>query len=714
MTSKNKIEQKFQDAVAAHRQGRKQEAIANYKAVLAKEPKNHFARHYLGVIYHQSGQLTEALSLLEASTAHLLDNPGCRLNLANLYKDIGQFDKAQKHYIAAQKLNPGMLLIGFNFGQMLELRDDLTEAMLAYGEALSLPEARERLAVLLIEDSRDKALDLLAPRAEEIDTIEARLLGAAISLRTRRNELDRVQAAIERLSELRAENILADVGITLARGGKPTFARMALTEAIRLNPQNARTASALGVVLNELCECTASKRVLEAAITQSGNGHQVFAAYGDALKEFGDLDGAIGALETAIALQPQHFGYRSNLQQLRLCQPNWDASDAFKLSKEYASAVTQYAPRPALEVLRTTTGRTQRLRLGLLSSELGWTPIGRFLAGFLRHFPRNRIELWVYSDRPGTPDALGAEFRKHAHRWIDCGGWSDVKLAQQILAARMDMLLDLAGHAGSNRLPMLSWRLAPKQGSFLGYAGTTGAPELDFRVADALCEPDGADTVSSERILRMPGSYFCFDPAYELPKVGDLPAIRNGFVTFGCFVQRPKISRVTLEMWIAALTAVPDSRMQVRCRSFVDAGARQQMCEQIEQFGGDAGRFDLLGWSSQETFLKSYQDIDIGLNTFPFHQATNFCDALWMGVPTLSLFGHGHQSRMANSLCAAAGIQGWCFADNASLARAASDMTSDLQSLAQLRAGLRSRAEASELADQKGFAMRLSEVLCAA
>ncbi|BAL23855.1 glycosyltransferase family 41 protein [Azoarcus sp. KH32C] len=713
MAIKRNVDQKFDQAVALHRDGRLGEAIMAYRAVLAKDAKHQFARHYLGVAYHQSGQLAEALPLLESSTAKLADTAGCRLNLANLYKDLGRFRDAEKHYLAARALNPDLPLIGFNLGQMRERQGDLAGAVEAYRTAGALPEVLRRLAVLRIDEAPEEALALLSTPPDQTALVERELLREAVPLLAYANLAERAQSAIARLAALGAADELVEAGATLARSGQLQLARIALGEAIRHQPENIRAVAALGTVLNDLAEFGAAAEVLAQGLAHAPDDYRLHVAHGDALKELGDLDGAIAALETAIRLQPQRLDYHSNLQQLRLCQPGWQPADALALAQEYAAAVSHHAPRPdGLPPLAAPTPRTgRRVRIGLLSAELAWTPIGRFLAGFLRHFPRDRIELWVFSDRHDTPDALESEFRKRVHRWVECSGWPDEQLARSILDARLDVLLDLTGHAGPNRLPMLSWHLAPKQGTFLGYAGTTGAPGVDFRIADGITEPQGAEATSSERIVRLPGSYFCFDPACELPPEGPLPARRNGFVTFGCFVQRPKISVETLRSWIAVLDAVPNARMQVRCRSFTDTAARSRMAEQIAALGGDAVRFDLLPWGSRDDFLRNYQQIDIGLNTFPFHQATNLCDALWMGVPTLGLSGTGHQSRMAVSICDAAGVGPWSYPNVGTLAAAAAAMAGNLDELETLRATLRKRISASPLADQRGFAARLSEAL---
>ncbi|MCB1956413.1 MAG: hypothetical protein KDG55_12100 [Rhodocyclaceae bacterium] len=706
MAGKDAIEQKFRQAVAAHGAGRADEAMAGYRAVLARDPKHVFARHYLGVACHQAGRLNEALPLLESSTARLMDNAGCRLNLANLYKDLGRRAQAEQHYLAAARLDPGLALVGFNLGQLRESTGDLAGATEAYRSAIQLPQAAARLAVLSV-DVDPQAATALAPAATE-----AALLGELLALCAHAGDGPRAERVIARLSALGDDVPLTEAGATLARSGHLALARLSLEAALALNPAASRPRAALVTVLNDLGCFGEARGHAALGLANDGSDVRLWVGAADADKELGDLAAAVGGIERAVALAPERLDILSSLQQLRLCLPGGDPAGDLVAARAYGEAVTRHAPRPAaLPSAAPPRAPGGRLRVGLLSGELAWTPIGRFLAGFIEHYPRDRLELWLFSDRAAAPDALAQRLHKRAHRVVDCAGWADARLAEAIHAARLDVLLELTGHAGANRLPMLSWRLAPRQGSFLGYAGTTGAPGIDFRIADAITEPEGSEAHSSERLLRLPGSYFCFDPACPLPEVAAAPMGERGHATFGCFVQRPKVSDPALAAWSRVLEGLPGSRFQLRCRSFTDPAAVARTADKIAALGGDPARFDLLPWGAQGDFLAHYGGIDIALNTYPFHQATNLCDALWMGVPTLSLTGERHCSRMADSLCRAAGLEGWCLPSEDAWVEAALALASDRQRLAALRAGLRATVCASALADGKGFAARLTEAL---
>ncbi len=705
MAAKDGIELKFQQAVAAHGAGRLDEAMVGYRGVLKKDPRHAFARHYLGVACHQSGRLAEALPLLESSTERLADNAGCRLNLANLLKDMGRLPQAEQHYLAAARLDPGLALVGFNLGQLREMAGDLMGAVEAYRGAAALAQSRARLAVLTADEGAPAAAgggdaSAVAERLRELLV----LCGHA-------GDAIRAARVVDRLVALRADQALAEAGATLARHGHLAAARGALEGALALAPGAVRPRVALVTVLNDLGQFGDALGQAQAGLAETESNALLWIGAADAAKELGDLSGAVAALRRAVDLAPERLDVLGSLQQLQLCLPGAPAGD-YESALAYGEAVKQYAPRPASLPARVARRTGQgRLRLGLLSGELAWTPIGRFLAGFIDHYPRDRIELWLFSDRAAPPDPLAERLRKRAHRVVDCAGWPDVRLAEAIQSAQLDVLLELTGHAGASRLPMLSWRLAPRQGSFLGYAGTTGAPALDFRVADAFTEPPGSEAHSSERLLRLDGSYFCFDPACPLPEISPAPMAHRGHVTFGCFVQRPKVADDALRAWSRVLAAVPASRFVLRCRSFTDAAAVAATAARIEALGGDPSRFDLMPWGAADGFLANYADLDIALNTTPFHQATNLCDALWMGVPTLSLTGTRHCSRMADSLCAAAGIEGWCLPDEAAWLTAAARLAADGAGLDRLRRGLRARVQASALADGRAFSARLVAAL---
>lgn len=708
----------FRTALGALQAGQPARAIALYRELLGRMPGHLLARHYLGVALHQSGDAAGALSWLAETATQQPDNPGFQINLGNALKDLGRLEDAEACYHAALRAAPGHPLAAFNLGQLCEKRGDLSAAADAYRSALTLPQARERLAVLRILDSSPEALGLVGAASDDPDRVQSvtnALLRQAVMLYICAGDRARVLRGLDRLATSAGADVLVALALDLVRQGSKDDAELCFRHALQASPLDPRAAAGVAVLRNEAGYPSEAVALLADCIARGIDHSLVWEACADALKGVGDQAGAARAMERVLQLAPADFAVASSLNLLGLCRSECLAEDLYALANAYGSRlVAAGRSRPTTLPVRhrgRTHRGTDRLRVGILSPDLGLHPVGKFMAGFFRHYPRERLDLIVFNDRPMASDPLADAMRREVGQVIDCHGWNDERLAEAIGRARVDVLLDLAGHTPGNRLPMLAWRVAPRQGTFLGFAGTTGSPGIDFRIADGHTEPAGAEQYSSERLIRMSGSYFCYTPGGVLPPVTNGPLARGEPLTLGCFVQRIKITRDTLSMWLAVLDALPGARMVVRCRSFADPGATAGFLALVAALGGDAGRFALLPWGGEQDYLAQYAGIDIGLNTWPFHQATNLCEALWMGVPTLSVTGREHRGRLGDSILAAAGLMHYACDDSPALVAAARALADDAQGLAETRRTLRQRIEASPLADGRDFAGRLTSAL---
>lgn len=721
MSPLNSTDDLFRAALGSHQAGRLAPAVEQYRELLRAAPGHLLARHYLGVALHQLGDPAAALPLLEETAQRQPDNPGFLVNLGNALKDLGRLDQARECYQQALRVSPGHAFAAFNLGQVNEQQGDLPAARCAYELASALPPARERRAVLSMVDAPQAALALMDGESlagEPRQALLRRLWAGAVAVHAHAGEHAQFCLALAGLAQEGGAAALINAALDLVRGDRKPEAEETFRLALAHEPTNPRAATGVAVICNESGRPGAAHAVLADAIAKGVDHPLVWEAAADAHKGLGNLGAAAVAMERVLALAPGDLAVASSLNLLGLCRDDLSGDDLFRQALAYGARVRAAAPpRPGTlptVAPRMARGAIGRLRVGLLSPDLGVHPVGKFMAGFFRHYPRDRLDLIVFNDRPVAPDSLSSAMRQDVAQVVDCHGWSDERLAQAVIEARLDVLLDLAGHTPGNRLPMMAWQLAPRQGSFLGYAGTTGSPAVDFRIADEHTEPLGAEAKSSERLIRMPGSYFCYTPGIPVPRVDDGASGGAGRVTFGCFVQRVKVTAETLRHWLSVLDAVAGAHMLVRCRSFADDLAVVEMQRLIGELGGDPKRFSLLPWGAADNYLELYRGIDIGLNTFPFHQATNLCDALWMGVPTLSVTGCEHRARMADSITAAAGVAGLCVTDTAALVAAASALAGDLAGLAEWRSRLRRDIPRSSLADGQGFALRLSDALVSA
>jgi predicted O-linked N-acetylglucosamine transferase (SPINDLY family) len=308
------------------------------------------------------------------------------------------------------------------------------------------------------------------------------------------------------------------------------------------------------------------------------------------------------------------------------------------------------------------------------------------------------------------PDDTTAALAPRFAGWRDVAAMGGDALADLIRRDRIDVLIDLAGLTGGTCVAVMASRPAPVQVTYLGYPDTTGVPGVDYRLTDALADPPGAEAFASETLLRLPGCLLCLEPPAGAPPVTTRP--EQGPVVFGSFNNPTKISDATLALWRGVLDAAPGSRLAIKGKGLAEPRCRAAFERRLAQAGLPADRTRLLGYAStQAAHLAAYGEVDIALDTFPYAGTTTTCEALWMGVPVVTLAGRTHASRMGASLLTAAGRPGWVAATPPEYARLAARLAGDRHALAETRASLREQTARSPLCNASRFVRRFEEAL---
>jgi protein O-GlcNAc transferase len=348
----------------------------------------------------------------------------------------------------------------------------------------------------------------------------------------------------------------------------------------------------------------------------------------------------------------------------------------------------------------------RRLRVAVLSPDLRAHSCAYFLEPLLRHLDREQFELHLYHDH-FREDTVTARLRSLATGWRNFSGQSAATVEQAIRGDQPDILVDLAGHTGiTNRLPVLARRVAPVQITYLGYPNTTGVPAIDYRFTDAIADPVGeADPFATEKLVRFAPTAWTYLPPADAPEVAPLPALARGHVTFGSFNDLAKITDAMLATWSRILAGVEGSRLKLKGRGLSEPAVRAELEHRIVRAGIELARVELLERTPDTvSHLALYHDIDIALDTFPYNGTTTTCEALWMGVPVVSLVGDRHMSRVGASLLTAIGHPEWCANDRDSYVRCVTELAGDLVLLARIRASLRTDLRRSALLDYAGQA----------
>jgi predicted O-linked N-acetylglucosamine transferase (SPINDLY family)/predicted SAM-dependent methyltransferase len=475
---------------------------------------------------------------------------------------------------------------------------------------------------------------------------------------------------------------------------------------LALQPDHARMRVDLGLALMSLGRLEEAQSEMEQARRLAPDLAEAHHNLGLVHHQLGRLDDAIREVRRAHELMPGHAGIHSNLLFILNYSARYSPAEICAEHRRYADLQVQPVASPAPDPVWP-----RRLRIGYVSPDFRSHVVSSFiLPAFARH-DRQRFEVFAYYCYPEA-DEVSEAMRALADQWLDCAQLSDAELAARIRADRIDILVDLAGHTVHNRLRTFALRPAPVQATYLGYPNTTGLKSIDYRITDAKADPPGeADRLNAERLLRLPRSFLCYRPGpdLKLPAVGSAAAPAAG-ITFGCFNNFQKLSDKFFAAAARILAAVPDSRLLLKAKPLGTPSVAQRVRAGFAAQGIDPARVELLGWQpSPESHIATYARVDIALDSFPYNGTTTTCEALWMGVPVVTLRGDRHAGRVGASLLDSVGLGELIGEDLADYERIAVRLAGDRAALAALRGGLRERMRQSVLRDEPGFVRELEE-----
>lgn len=356
----------------------------------------------------------------------------------------------------------------------------------------------------------------------------------------------------------------------------------------------------------------------------------------------------------------------------------------------------------------------KRLRIGYISQDFRSHSVAHFIEPILAAHNPTQTEIFCYYNN-NYEDSVTERFKSYCTgEWRQCGNWSDDKLANVIYQDKIDILVDLMGHTGHNRILIFARKLAPIQISYLGYPDTTGLTTIDYRITDAFVEPEGAEQLSSERLLRMSSSYFCYHPADVTKKVQvrQLPALKNGYITFGSFNLYTKITNEQICLWAKILAQVPNSKLLLKVRLYNNAlrDFKNIIIQRFKHLGISSERLIFQDYArSLEIALQIYHKVDICLDTYPYNGATTTCESLWMGCPVISLYGQNHVSRMSLSILSAVNLKEFAVSTPEAYVDAAVNLAQDIEKLDFFRKTIRDKMLNSPLMDNKTFTQQLEQ-----
>lgn len=644
-----------------------------------------------------------------------MSQPDAMLRQALAHHQAGRIAAAIPLYRQVQRLVPGAF-DAWHLGGLAALQaGDAAAAEPQLARALQLrpdhAQALLRLGVVRAALGRlDAAADLLRraavkdPRApepwEHLAGVERRRGRMAEAIAAARGALALRPASAEAFFRV-CHLVVAAQGMA---AGLPLF-----EEATRRWPDEAEAWRALGVALANLHRPIPALDALDRAAALRPGLAGVELGRGLAYQEAGRPAEAAEAYARVLAVEPSHPEAGS---ARLLCLHYLDTIDGIGLAAA-ARAYGAARPRPASAWRPPAIRSAGPLRVAVVSPDLRRHAVASFFLPLLRHLPPGELEVRLYHDHP-IEDAMSAELRGLAAGWMNLSGLPHDVVRDRLRADAPDVLLDLAGHTGFNRLPVYAERVAPVQVNYLGYPGTTGLAEMDYRLTDALADPEGeADATHVERLIRFSSCAWAFEPPSDAGEVVPPGGGEGGRpVVFASFNTPAKLSDTTLRLWVRVLDASPGSRLLLKGHGFDEPAIADAWRARFAALGGDGLRLELVGRiASSAGHLALYGGVDVALDPFPYHGTTTTCEALWMGRPVVTLAGREHRARVGVSLLTAAGRPEWVSYSEDEYVRVAVDLAADLAGRREAAFGLRARLACGPLLDHAGRARDFASAL---
>ena len=660
--------------------GHADQALVPLRDILSRYPDHPDALNFASVAFGQLGMVEEAERCSRQAIATRPDDAGFHLNLANRLNDQGRHDEAIEAYERA-----------------IELVPDHVSALKSYLSCLAgcqrWPEARAVVGQLLPNIQNDP--NMLATCAEAC--IGAEDLHQALKLyqQALASDADRIEWLLQ----------LARIAMNLHR----TELTKTTAEHVLELQENAEMRSMLAALMHRACDLESMARHLEAIPEGTEQAANAANLLGMMQSSQAKLREGLDNMARTETLAPDAFP----LQATRLMYLNYDPDRSREALREAHWAVgrrfANALPLMDQRQLALPHDPERRLRIGYVSPDLAGHSVAYFARPFFSSFDRDRFDVIAYAN-VATEDMVSEDMRHLVTGWQNVFGWSERQLAERIREDRIDILIDLAGLTRDNRLLAFTARPAPIQISYIGYPNTTGFSAIDYRITDWMADPEGAEEDYCETLIRLPGCFLSYATPTHAPPLEPGPCEHRNYITFGSFNNFAKINDDVLTLWAEVLRAVPGSRFLLKSTSSGDPVAQSEIRSQLNSLGIDPSRLQFSAYrQSPQGHLALYNDVDIALDTFPYNGTTTTCEALWMGVPVVTLKGDRHASRVGASLLTTIGFEAGiaeCRDDYVLTARLLAENPSLLKTA---RRTLRYTVMRSSLCDQEAHARTLEE-----
>ena len=623
-----------------YQDGRYVEAEKLALLITKKFPKHQFAWKVLTVIFNRTNKIPEALYAVKKSVQLNPNDIESYKNLSFILQKLGKLNEAEESYKKILVLKPDSIEVYNYLGVLQHEQGKFTEAEASYRKMIALkPDLAE---------------------------------------------------------------VYNNLGNTLNEQGKFIEAEASFRKAIALKPDHVQAYNNLGITLDKQGKFIEAEASFRKAISLKHDYTEAYSNLGNTLNEQGKLEEAIENYDKAIVLKVDYFKAYSNKNFSLNYSSSYSPLYIYKQHLKFEKQFGGFKAKSPLSV-KIKKKSNERLRIGYVSGDFRAHSVAYFFKPLLQNHNSHVVETFCYYNN-NFIDKITNNIMTTCDHWRSIFGITDSEIFKIIRKDKIDILVDLSGHTGKNNLLVFAQKPAPIQVTWLGYPNTTGLSSIDYRFTDIIADPIGeADDLHSEKLLRLPNGFLCFQGNEKVLSKSDPPQTHYDYITFGSFNNLSKITPEVIDVWSKILNLIPKSHLILKCRKLKHN--KDYYYELFKNKGIDKDRIQLYEHlPSTSDHLELYNSVDIGLDPFPYNGATTTCEALWMGVPVITLLGDSHAGRVGASILTNVGLKDFIARDIDSYINLAVKMSANTKKLKEIRMTLRRQMQESLLCDARSFA----------
>lgn len=675
-----------------------------------RHPYHSFGWEFTGLAYEMLGDLDNALYATKRAAQISPMDPEIQTNLGNLLKKFNKTEEAQSCYRKALRIKPNLIQAKNGLGVILDEQKKHQEAEKLFREAIRLEpnyaSAYSNLALCLYAQSKNQEAEKTLFEFLAKDPNNSNIWHNLGHIKQHQGKLNEAEDCYMKSVSLDSQQISSYNGLSSLYNysGKYEIAQEFAEKSLSIDPNHVEALNNMGNCLSGQGNIRESELFFNKALNIKKDHSASHNNLGNLYLQTGRYHEAIKHFSLAIGDNESCFEIYSNLIFCQNFLPkeerNFNPKSFGELARKHAKF--QFENHP-------WKGKHDSIKIGFVSGDLREHSVSRFLIDTIENISlqtEKQVLLFAYSNSPFEDDFTD-RLKMSFDRWHVIFGMQDEAVANLIYQEEIDVLIDLSGHTRLNRLPIFCYRPAPIQISWLGYFATTGLAEIDYIFVDKVGVPEGSQEEFSEKLYFLPETRLSFSRIDDAPEVSPAPSLKNKMFTFGCFQNLSKVSDEVICLWAKILQEVEGSRLRWQCMQFNDELLVKETKERLNKYGISNSQLTLLPSVNRQAYFDAYSEVDLVLDTFPYTGGTTTCEALWMGVPTLTLAGENLLARQGASLLKAAGLSEFIADNKEQYIQIAITYSNCIGDLDKLRGTIRSHIRETSLFDQRRFTSTL-------